>query len=104
MSTLNDFEDIIQKLQTKGEELEFFGPVPESEIETAEQHLGLSFPAVFKDFLRKWGGGGIEAGSQISGLVPGDPLMDSVGTLVGDTKQARSRFGLDNRYLGTAQE
>ena len=99
MPTLNDFEVILQKLQEKGEEVEFFGPVSESEIKQAEQHLGLSFPSVFKDFLRKWGGGGIVAGSQISGLMPGNPLMNSVGTLIGDTTQARSRFEIDHRYL-----
>ncbi len=96
---LANFEKIITELETKGIDLEFFGAVPDTEINQAEMRLGVNFPEAYKQFLRKWGRGGMAAGSQISGLVPGNPLMESFGTVVGDTEEARQRFGIDRDYI-----
>ncbi|HCJ56251.1 MAG TPA: hypothetical protein DHV55_01825 [Clostridiaceae bacterium] len=92
---LTHFENILIELENKGIDLEFFGPISDSEIVQAECKLCIKFPEVYKEFLRKWGGGGIAAGSQISVLVPGNPLLESYGTVVGDTNETRQRFGIE---------
>ncbi len=96
---LDKFEKLIKQIEEAGEEFDFFGPVPDSEIAQAEMRLGIKFPEEYKEFLKKWGGGGITGGSQISGLVPGNPDMDSFGTIVGDTEEARKSFNINRKFL-----
>ncbi len=67
------------------------GATPE-DIESIEVSLGVTLPDPFKDFLRRFGGGGAP-GAEISGWY-GPSHASDFGTVVGDTVRLRELLGL----------
>jgi hypothetical protein len=54
------YADLVKQL-LPGEETHFGGGVPETEIDAAEQTLGIRFPSTFRAFLKELGCGGISS-------------------------------------------
>lgn len=92
-------EAIVEELRNIGEDVEFFGPSSTEDIKRVEDGLGLKINSSVKDFLVKYGGGGVIDGPSVCGIIPGDPLSENVYTLYGATIHARSKFNLKPNFL-----
>ncbi|MCC5803761.1 SMI1/KNR4 family protein [Rossellomorea vietnamensis] len=60
-------ERISMMIENYGEEGDFFGEVPEEYIHMAEKRLGVRFPRGYRDFVKKYGSGGI-CGVELEGV------------------------------------
>lgn len=60
-------ERIIKMIEKYGEEDDFFGEVSEECITKAEETLSVRFPQSYREFIKKYGSGGI-GGSELEGV------------------------------------
>ena len=81
-----------------GNELFWLGVTAPNQIERVEALLHVALPASFKRFLKDYGGGGVVS-AEVSGIEDNDAENDSGGTVVGDTKECRARYGLPDHLV-----
>ena len=86
-------ETLIRKIESLPEEISWYGPATDAEINEVESALNCKFPVSFREFLRLTGGGGLES-LWISGLEPNNPLSESFGSIYGDTTLYRNEWNL----------
>lgn len=60
-------ERIIKMIDNYGEEADFFGEVSEEYINNAEEKLRVKFPRSYRNFIKKYGSGGI-CGVELEGV------------------------------------
>lgn len=84
---------LIDRLSASALPVFWQGPASKGTIDELERLLSTKLPPSFRSFLLKVGGGGVE-GAEISGIESDNPLLEHRGTVLGDTKQCRRRFGL----------
>ncbi|WP_078433853.1 MULTISPECIES: SMI1/KNR4 family protein [Metabacillus] len=82
-------EEMINEYIEKGD---FIGEVSDDHIKKAERTLEVSFPTEYKDFVKKYGSGGI-CGVDINGVEGAD-----YASVVESTERYR-KLGLPNKYI-----
>lgn len=92
---------IIKELLTHSpfseDELEWLGPVDESNIVSVEAELGFNFPNDFRGFLISYGGGG-PINTWVSGIGPEEKKHDC-GYIIGDTEYYRSEYDIPKNFI-----
>lgn len=86
-------DDILKPLIDSGEEVEWLGPASENSIKKVSTLLGARLPESLRQFLLKYGGGGL-VGEPISGIIETKANSMQMGTLLGDTKRCRDNHRL----------
>jgi len=85
-------ERIIKMIENYGEEDDFFGEVPEEYINNAETKLRVTFPRSYRDFIKKYGSGGI-CGVELEGV------QGYLGASVVDATERWRKLGLDMNLI-----
>lgn len=85
-------EKIIKMIELYGEDDDFFGEVSEEYIKNAEEKLGVKFPNSYRDFIKKFGSGGI-CGVELEGV------QGKLGASVVDVTERWRRLGLDKNLI-----
>lgn len=80
-------ERIIKMIENYGEEDDFFGEVSEEYINKAEEKLRVKFPRSYRDFIKKYGLGGI-CGVELEGV------QGNLGASVVDATERWRKLGL----------
>ncbi|RIW28913.1 SMI1/KNR4 family protein [Bacillus salacetis] len=80
-------ERIIKMVENYGEEDDFFGEVSEEYVNKAEEKLRVKFPQRYRDFIKKYGSGGI-CGVELEGV------QDKLGASVVDATERWRKLGL----------
>lgn len=80
-------ERIIKMIENYGEEDDFFGEVSEEYINKAEEKLRVKFPRSYRDFIKKYGSGGI-CGVELEGV------QGNLGASVVDATERWRKLGL----------
>jgi len=83
---------LIEIINEHIEEGDFIGEVSDDDIKKAETTLKVCFPTEYKEFIKKYGSGGI-CGVDILGVEGAD-----YASVVESTEHQR-RFGLPNKYI-----
>jgi len=89
---------LISELEKVGEELDFYGPQSDEDIETVAKALGVTFPPSYVEFLRRFGGGGLSI-EMLSGIYDNQPLLPNEGSVYGDTMRSRDECGLAKQFV-----
>lgn len=84
---------LVEAVKNAGNEIFWQGGCSSEQLKKLEELLGLTLPSSFKDFLKTYGGGGV-IDAEISGIEDNDALIDTGGTVYGDTSTARKDYGL----------
>jgi hypothetical protein len=85
-------EKLLDMIEEYSEEKDFFGEVSEEHISNAEKSLNLKFPRSYREFVQKYGSGGI-CGVEVLGI------EGNLGaSVVKDTERYRE-LGLNNRFI-----
>jgi len=82
---------IIKMIENFGED-DFFGEVPEEYIYKAEKKLGVKFPPSYREFIKKYGSGGI-CGVELEGV------QGNLGASVVDATERWRKLGLDTNLI-----
>jgi hypothetical protein len=90
--------ELLAQVQANGHEIWSDGPQPEAAIAALESQLGVRLPPSYRAFLAHHGGMAIHD-STISGIIGGEPLDESGGSVYGDTLRFRSEWGLPTHLL-----
>jgi hypothetical protein len=90
--------ELLAQVQANRHEVWTHGPQPEAAIITLESKLGVRLPPSYRSFLAQYGGMAIY-NSTISGIIGGEPLDESGGSLYGDTLASRAEYGLPAHLL-----
>jgi hypothetical protein len=77
---------------------DFVGPRPASLIESAQQRLGLIFPASYLEFLRQLGAGSLGS-FEVYGVIGPNFEHSSVPDAIWMTLRARRQFGLSKSFV-----
>ncbi len=93
MSPTASVDAALERLRASSEDCHFFGPAPAEAVEKLEALLGVRLPPSFRHFLRACGGGGVGENG-ISGIVDGDPELETLGNVWCDTKRCREEYEL----------
>ncbi|RIJ66295.1 SMI1/KNR4 family protein [Rummeliibacillus sp. POC4] len=80
-------ERIIKMIENYGEEDDFFGEVSEEYINKAEEKLRVKFPRSYRNFIKKYGSGGI-CGVELEGV------QGNLGASVVDATERWRKLGL----------
>ncbi|MBH0161845.1 SMI1/KNR4 family protein [Fictibacillus sp. 26RED30] len=80
-------EKIIKMIENHGEADDFFGEVSEEYIIKAEEKLRVKFPPIYRDFIKKYGSGGI-CGVELEGI------QGNLGASVVDATERWRKLGL----------
>lgn len=80
-------EKIIKMIENYGEEDDFFGEVSEEYINKAEERLKVKFPRSYRNFIKKYGSGGI-CGVELEGV------QGNLGASVVDATERWRKLGL----------
>ena len=97
MQKMAEYDLLARAAEEAGHEMFWSGATAPNQIERVEALLHVALPTSFKRFLESYGGGGVVS-AEVSGVEDNDAESDSGGTVVGDTKECRSRYGLPD-YL-----
>ena len=87
-------EQLIAELESLGEVFEWYGPSSEASVTELEGALGTKFPPSYRAFLLRYGGGGIQASTGVSGIWANEPLHPGAETTYSDTTWMRANRGL----------
>src|SRR5262245_53856821 len=87
-------EQLVAELESLGEVFEWYGPSSAASVVELERALGVSLPPSYRAFLLRYGGGGIQAYTGISGIYNNEPLSMHLGTTYCDTLQMRTARGM----------
>lgn len=85
--------EILQMINEYDEESDFFGEVSEDAITEAENMLGVNFPTQYKEYVKKYGSGGI-CGVDILGVEG-----EADGSSVILQTERRRKQGLPKKYI-----
>lgn len=85
-------ERIINMIEMYGEEDDFFGEVSEEYIIKAEEKLRVKFPRGYRNFIKKYGSGGI-CGVDLEGI------QGNLGASVVDATERWRKLGLDMNLI-----
>ncbi|MDG5471429.1 SMI1/KNR4 family protein [Jeotgalibacillus sp. ET6] len=85
-------ERISKMMDTYGEEEDFFGKVAEESIVKAETKLGVKFPLSYRNFIKRYGSGGI-CGVELEGI------QGDLGASVVDATERWRKLGLDRNLI-----
>ena len=85
-------ERIIMMIENYGEEDDFFGEVSEEYINNAEEKLRVQFPRSYREFIQKYGSGGI-CGVELEGV------QGKLGASVVDATERWRKLGLDMNLI-----
>ncbi|RIW34307.1 SMI1/KNR4 family protein [Bacillus salacetis] len=85
-------ERIIKMIENYGVEDDFFGEVSEEYINKAEEKLRIKFPRSYRDFIKKYGSGGI-CGVELEGV------QDNLGASVVDATVRWRKLGLGRNLI-----
>ncbi|AIM37628.1 hypothetical protein KO02_13780 [Sphingobacterium sp. ML3W] len=96
---LKYFKNLIKKVESLGEEPEFYGKVDQSEIKQVESALDLKFDKELTSYLKEFGGAGIPDSLNTNGIIPQEALSDNLYTIYGATIYARDNHALPSNYL-----
>jgi len=100
---MDQLEALAEQLQKTGREVFWQGKASAESIRHIEAQLKTRLPDSFRDFLVRYGGGGL-IGEEISGIEDDDPSLEYRGTVLGDTLRCRADFALPSHliviYLG----
>ncbi|RSK29712.1 SMI1/KNR4 family protein [Bhargavaea beijingensis] len=80
-------ERIIKMIENYGEEDDFFGEISEEYINKAEEKLRVKFPLSYRNFIKKYGSGGI-CGVELEGV------QGNLGASVVDATERWRKLGL----------
>jgi hypothetical protein len=90
--------ELLQQVQANGHDVWTSGPQPEAAIAALEAKLGVQLPPSYRAFLARHGAMAIYD-STISGIIGGQRLDESYGSLYGDTLRFRSKWDLPSYLL-----
>lgn len=90
--------ELLAKVGANGHDVWSDGPQPEAAIIALETKLGARLPPSYRDFIAKYGGLAVHD-STISGILGGEPLDESCGSLYGDTMRFRDEYDLPHHLL-----
>ena len=90
--------ELLAQVEANGHEVWFDGPQPEAAIAALESKLGVRLPPSYRAFVGQYGGMALYD-STISGIVGGEPLDESGGSLYGDTLKFRTEWNLPGHLL-----
>ena len=85
-------EIIIKMIEKYGEEDDFFGEVSEKYIKMAEEKLRVRFPQSYRDFINKYGSGGI-CGVELEGV------QGNLGASVVEATERWRKLGLSTNLI-----
>lgn len=86
-------DDLAAAAEGAGYEIFWLGAASTGEIDKLETLVGITLPPSFRDFLGRYGGGGV-VDAEISGIEDDDAAKATGGTVWGDTQACRARFDL----------
>lgn len=87
-------EQLIAEIESLGEVFTWHGPQSEASVAELERILDVKLPPSYRAFLLRYGGGGIQAYTGISGIWANEPMRTDGGTAYGDTLRMREERGL----------
>ena len=90
--------ELLAQVEANGHEIWSDGPQPEAAIVALESKLGVRLPPSYRAFLAQYGGMAIYD-STTSGILGGEPLDESAGSLYGDTLRFRNEWNLPSHLL-----
>lgn len=90
---MKQYSSLLKSVENAGHNLFWLGGASDEQITLLEERLSVNLPESFKEFLRYFGGGGVED-SEISGIEDNDASLDYGGTVLGDTLAAREDYDL----------
>lgn len=93
-----EVDDLIVRVRAKGHDLWLAGPQPAEAIAALEGALGVVLPPSYQNFLIRFGGAAIYD-STVSGIIDGQPLDETAGSLYGDTRRFREDRSLPDHLL-----
>jgi hypothetical protein len=91
-------DELIQRVRKAGHSVEFYGPQGDEKINDLAAALGTDLSPSFREFLRRYGGGGV-VGEWISGIYGGQPLLTNQGSVFGDAVRWRERHHLPPDFV-----
>jgi hypothetical protein len=92
-------DQLIAEIESLGEVFEWAGPQTEQSVAVLENALGVRLPPSYREFLFRYGAGGIQAYEGISGIYDNDPLSMHLGTTYGDTLRMRNECGMPSHLI-----
>lgn len=95
MATISE---LLAQVEANGHEVWSDGPQPEAAIIALESKIGVRLALSYRAFLAQYGGMAIYD-STISGIIGGEPLDESGGSLYGDTLRFRTEWNLPDHLL-----
>jgi hypothetical protein len=95
MSTIRE---LLAQVRANGHEVWSGGPQREAAISALESKLGVRLPPSYRTFVAQYGSMAIYD-STISGIIAGEPMDESGGSLFGDTMRFSSEWGLQHHLL-----
>src|SRR3954451_15722313 len=90
--------ELLARVESNGHTVWSDGPQPETAIGALESKLGVRLPPSYRAFVARYGGMAIYD-STISGIIAGEPLDESGGSLYGDTLRFRAVWALPGHLL-----
>lgn len=93
-----EFEALLEKARACDQDVWIAGATNEAEVARLERYFAIKLPPSYKHFLLSMGALAVHA-STVSGIIDGNALDESGGSLYGDTVRFRREFSLPTRLL-----
>lgn len=93
-----EVDDLIVRVRARGHDLWLAGPQPAEAITALEGALSVALLPSYRDFVIHFGGAAIYD-STVSGIIDGQPLDETAGSLYGDTFRFREDYSLPGHLL-----
>src|SRR5690349_18733585 len=90
--------ELLAQVKANGHEVLSDGPQPEAALLALESKLGVRLPPSYRAFLSQYGAVAVYD-STISGIVGGEPFVESGGSVYFDTMRFRRDWGLPSHML-----
>lgn len=89
---------LVNRIEARGEEIDFAGPASEEVIQELEKALQVSVSPTYRDFLTRFGAA-LFVDREITGIYDGDPYLDQSGSVYSVTQHYRKEHELPDNLV-----
>ncbi len=89
---------LVNRIEARGEEIDFAGPASEENIQQLEKALGLSVSPTYREFLSRFGAA-LFVDREVNGIYDGDPYLELSGSAYSVTQSYRKKHDLPQSLL-----
>lgn len=89
---------LVNRIEARGEEIDFAGPASEENIQQLEKALNLSVSPTYREFLGRFGAA-LFVDREVNGIYDGDPYLELSGSAYSVTQRYRREYDLPENLL-----